>query len=85
MRAILAGDRETGVTLVRMDEGLDTGPTFDTAATAIGEGETAGVLTGRLAEMGADLVRRRLADVVSGAVDATPQDASAPPPREGDR
>ncbi len=76
VRAILAGDRDTGVTLMRMDEGLDTGPAFETAVTEIGADETTGALTSRLAELGADLVRRRLADVVSGAIEAAPQDSA---------
>lgn len=51
-RAILAGDTETGVSIMRIDEGLDTGPVFTTVATAVGPDETAGELTGRLVELG---------------------------------
>ncbi len=54
--AILAGDRETGVTIMRMDEKLDHGPVLATRATAIGIHEDAVELTTRLAEMGADLL-----------------------------
>lgn len=54
--AILAGDRETGVTIMRMDEQLDHGPILASRATAIGEREDAAALTARLAEMGAALL-----------------------------
>ncbi len=55
-RAILAGDTETGVTIMKMDEQLDHGPVLAVRATPIGEDEDAGSLTGRLAEMGAELL-----------------------------
>jgi methionyl-tRNA formyltransferase len=51
--AILAGDRETGVTVMWMTEGLDEGPTFVSVATPIGEDEDAGSLGSRLAQLGA--------------------------------
>ena len=51
-RAILAGDAVTGVTIMRMERGLDTGPMLARAETPVG-GKTAGMLTGELAEMGA--------------------------------
>jgi len=54
--AILAGDRETGVTIMRMDEQLDHGPILATRSTAIGAHEDASFLTARLAEMGAQLL-----------------------------
>jgi methionyl-tRNA formyltransferase len=54
--AILAGDRETGVTIMRMDEQLDHGPILASSATAIGEREDASALTARLAQMGAELL-----------------------------
>jgi len=54
--AILAGDQETGVTIMRMDEQLDHGPLLAVQATGIGAGEDAVALTGRLAEMGASLL-----------------------------
>jgi len=59
--AILAGDRETGVTIMRMDEQLDHGPILATRATAIGEREDAAALTERLAQMGAELLVETLA------------------------
>ncbi len=61
-RAILAGDAETGVTIMAMGKGLDTGPMLAKAATTIGPNETAGALTDRLAIMGAALVLDVLAD-----------------------
>lgn len=60
-RAILAGDRETGVTIMKMDELLDHGPILAVRATPIGEGEGAGALTERLAEVGAELLVETLA------------------------
>ncbi len=54
--AILAGDAETGVTIMRMDEQLDHGPVLAVQATPIGEREDAPALTARLAEMGAQLL-----------------------------
>ena len=57
-RAIAAGDLKTGVTLMKIDEGLDTGPILDEIATPIAENETGGSLTARLAFLGAALVDR---------------------------
>jgi len=64
-RAILAGDGYTGVSLMVLDEGLDTGPVFAAAETEITEYETAGELTGRLASLGADLLRDHLQDYLN--------------------
>lgn len=58
--AIIRGERETGVTTMLMDEGLDTGPILLQRATPIGEEETAPELMARLAEMGADLLSETL-------------------------
>jgi methionyl-tRNA formyltransferase len=55
-RAILVGDRETGVTIMRMDEGLDTGPMLLREAVAIGSKTTSGVLTEELASLGGRLI-----------------------------
>lgn len=52
-RAILAGDRETGVSIMKMDELLDHGPILSTGSTPIGDRETAAELTSRLAVLGA--------------------------------
>jgi methionyl-tRNA formyltransferase len=60
--AILAGDAETGVTIMRMEEGLDTGPMLLREATPIGPDTTAAALHDRLAEIGARLILRALAE-----------------------
>lgn len=75
--ALLAGDRETGVTAILLDEGLDTGPILAWEATPIGETEDAGRLGTRLSEMGGALLARALTDLAAGRATATPQDASA--------
>lgn len=72
--AILAGDAETGVTIMRMDEQLDHGPVLSRWATPIGEREDAVALTARLADMGADLLVRTLAGLASTTPE--PQDES---------
>ncbi len=59
-RAVMAGDAETGVCIMQMDEGLDTGPVLMCEATPIGPEETTGDLHGRLSEMGAGLILRAL-------------------------
>jgi methionyl-tRNA formyltransferase len=59
--AILAGDSETGVTIMAMDEQLDHGPVLAMRSTQIGRDEDAVALTSRLAEMGADLLADTLA------------------------
>jgi methionyl-tRNA formyltransferase len=61
-RAILAGDDYTGVSLMVLDEGMDTGPVFAVAETPINEYETAGQITGRLSSLGADVLRDHLDD-----------------------
>ena len=60
--AILAGDAETGITIMRMDQGLDTGPMLLAEATPIGARETASSLHDRLAAIGARLILRALAE-----------------------
>jgi methionyl-tRNA formyltransferase len=72
-RAIMAGDGETGVCIMRMDEGLDTGPVCLMERVAIGPDETAGALHDRLAAIGADLMVRALAALSRGGLDARPQ------------
>jgi methionyl-tRNA formyltransferase len=61
-RAILAGDTETGVTIMQMEAGLDTGPMLARAATPVGS-KTAGSLTAEIADMGARLLLEVLADL----------------------
>lgn len=72
-RAIMAGDRETGVSIMRMEEGLDTGPVCLAERVAISENETAGGLHDKLARLGADLMARALAALARGSLDCTPQ------------
>ena len=64
--AILAGDRETGISIMQMDEGLDSGPVLHRVATPIAPGETAGQLTGRLAELGATALVEALSLIAAG-------------------
>ena len=73
-RAILAGDHVTGVTIMRMEEGLDTGPMLATARVPI-EDKTAGELTDELAEIGARLLVETVADL--DRLEARPQPAGA--------
>jgi methionyl-tRNA formyltransferase len=73
-QAILAGDDETGVCLMQMEAGLDTGPVFASAAIEIGAQETAGELHDRLAALGGELLVRHLPDILSGRCTATHQD-----------
>ncbi|WP_156678611.1 methionyl-tRNA formyltransferase [Sphingomonas profundi] len=63
-RAIMAGDETTGVTIMQMERGLDTGPMLATVATPIGD-KTAGALATELAEAGAALMARVLADLAA--------------------
>jgi methionyl-tRNA formyltransferase len=74
-RAIMAGDAETGATIMRMDEGLDTGPMAVTQRVPIGTDMTAGELQDALASCGADLMRQVLAILESGKLKLTPQPA----------
>nr|VFK51120.1 MAG: methionyl-tRNA formyltransferase [Candidatus Kentron sp. TUN]VFK52547.1 MAG: methionyl-tRNA formyltransferase [Candidatus Kentron sp. TUN]VFK52866.1 MAG: methionyl-tRNA formyltransferase [Candidatus Kentron sp. TUN] len=73
-RAILAGDTETGVSIMRMDEGLDTGPVFRTARCHIDAGDTSASLHDRLAALGARTLIRTLHDIAIGKMDSVPQD-----------
>lgn len=72
-RAIMAGDKVTGVQVMRMTEGLDEGPVLATATLRIDALETAGTLHDRLAVAGADLIVRTLAEIEAGTAVATPQ------------
>ncbi len=79
-RAILAGDTETGVTIMRMDEQLDHGPILAAQATPIGTREDAAELTARLAETGASLLLDTLERFDElGAVDQDHVKATAAP------
>jgi methionyl-tRNA formyltransferase len=74
--AIAAGDAVTGVTTMRMEEGLDSGPMLLTAELAIGPRETAGELSRRLAELGAPLLVETLRGLDAGTLMAKTQDES---------
>ena len=75
-QAILNGDEKTGVCLMQMEIGLDTGPVYASAATNIDADESAGDLHDRLAWMGGELLNQHLDDIVAGRLDAVPQDES---------
>lgn len=72
-RAILAGDAETGVSIMQMEAGLDTGPVLLREATPIGPEDTTGTLHDRLAEIGARLVVAALARLDSLASEPQPE------------
>ena len=74
-RAVKAGDRETGVMVMKMDEGLDTGPIAMAERVSIGPDMTAGELHDVLAPLGADLMVRALGGLERGALTLTPQPA----------
>ncbi len=73
-RAVEAGDARTGVMVMRMEAGLDTGPVALTAETPIGETDTAGDLALRLSALGADLVVEALARLAAGDLPLESQD-----------
>lgn len=75
--ALAAGETRTGVTTMRMEEGLDTGPILLQAETAIGPEETAGELAPRLAEIGARLVVETLERLERGDLVPRPQEDAA--------
>ena len=72
-RAILASDTQTGVCIMCMDEGLDTGPVLNTVSTSIGERENAASLHDRLAMLGADALIATLPRYASGELKAQQQ------------
>jgi len=74
-RAILAGDKETGVTIMQMDEGLDTGPMLLAERVAIGPETTAAMLHDELAMLGARLIVHALAGRAEGTLRPRPQPA----------
>jgi methionyl-tRNA formyltransferase len=71
--AILAGDSETGVTMFKLDEGMDTGPVYGMVPTIIQPGETSGRLLERLTELGITLMNQVLPELESGLAKPTPQ------------
>ncbi len=76
-RAILAGDRETGVSIMQMDEGLDTGPVLHRVVTPIHPGDTAGTLHDRLASLGAQALLDTLDRIMEGSARPVPQEEAA--------
>lgn len=72
--AIASGDTETGVTLMQMDEGLDTGDMLASRSIPIQDDDTGGSLHDRLAELGAELIREELPRFLAGELEPTPQD-----------
>jgi methionyl-tRNA formyltransferase len=72
-RAIMAGDAETGVTIMKMDEGLDTGAMAMIERVPIGADATTGALHDTLARLGADLMVRALGALERGTLQFTPQ------------
>lgn len=72
-RALLAGDRETGVCIMRMEAGLDTGPVYHRLRTPIGVGESAALLHERLARLGAQALIEALPGIADGSLTPQPQ------------
>lgn len=75
--AILAGDRITGVTIMLMDQGMDTGPILSQTEHPIDDEDTAGSLLEALSQTGARLLGETLRDWLDGAIEPRPQDDSA--------
>ena len=75
-RAIQAGDRQTGVTIMRMDAGLDTGPMLLVKTCPISDRDTAASVHDRLAVLGAEALLEALPGVADGSLAAQPQDES---------
>jgi methionyl-tRNA formyltransferase len=72
--SVVRGESETGVCLMQMDEGLDTGPVLACERLAIGADETSAELSVRLSALGSQLVREQLPRYLAGELVATPQD-----------
>ena len=73
-QAILNGDKETGISLMQMQAGLDTGPVYATRSTPIGNDETGQELHDRLAILGGELLLTHLPEILAGTLGAEPQD-----------
>jgi methionyl-tRNA formyltransferase len=72
-RAILAGDTETGVDIIQLDAGMDTGPIIARSSVKIGPAETTGTLTARLAGIGADLLTETISTILDGSATRSAQ------------
>lgn len=75
-RAVLAGEKETGVSIMRVVSELDAGPTFSIRRLPIGPDETSGDVEARLARLGAEALIPVVDDLAAGRASETPQDAS---------
>ena len=75
-RALLNGDSETGVSIMQMEAGLDTGPVFTLASCKIPRGMTGGELHDQLAILGAETLIKQLPAIATGGIVAQPQDNS---------
>lgn len=75
--AVVEGEAKTGVSLMQMDEGMDTGPVFTIREVPIGENTTSGELSVALGACAAEVVRLDLPGAVSGELTATPQSDGA--------
>src|SRR5262249_1078700 len=75
--AILSGDSETGITIMRMEAGLDSGPILQRVATPIAEEETGGSLSDRLADLGAKALLEVVGRMAKGDLPGEPQDPTA--------
>ncbi|MGK3961359.1 methionyl-tRNA formyltransferase [Sorangium sp. So ce118] len=75
--AIVGGEAETGISLMQMDEGMDTGPVYAVHRTPIGPDTTADELAVELGALAARVVREDLRRAVGGEIEATPQDHGA--------
>ncbi|MEG0168051.1 MAG: methionyl-tRNA formyltransferase [Ruthenibacterium sp.] len=73
-RAVLAGDAETGVTVMQLDAGIDTGDILSVTPVAIGAEETSGEVFERMTKVGAETLLKTLAEIANGTVTHTPQD-----------
>jgi methionyl-tRNA formyltransferase len=75
-QAILNGDRETGISLMEMQAGLDTGPVYASSSTPVGDDETAQELHARLAILGGELLLIHIPEILAGNLVAEPQEES---------
>ncbi len=75
--AMLAGDEETGISLMQMTAGLDSGPVFAQQSVRIGDTESADELLDRLALLGGEMLCEQLPDILDGKLEAEPQDENS--------
>lgn len=85
--AIIHGERVTGISIMQMDEGMDTGPVFTREEISVDPDDTAGTLSQRLAEKGAACLVRTIEQIYAGSLTAGPQSGEAsyaPPLKKSD-